>query len=177
VIPRYFTPMGDSAQPASAAKAQPGLRLRLGRIDGLSHLREPMVVRTSPEELTYREEQRWTERPEVYLRAELAEALFQQRGVTEVILGHTAILDAELVAFEEVPKPQDKVRVQVVFTLRDDRQALAQESIFLEQAVADAKGDEQPVAVVAAYRLALRAVVNQLADRVVAKLGELPADK
>jgi ABC-type uncharacterized transport system auxiliary subunit len=173
VVPRYFTPLDDSAQVPSA---KPGnLKLRLGRIEGLSHLREPMVVRSSAQELSYREGERWTERPEIYVRTELSQALFQERGIIEVMSGRAITLDVELTAFEELEKPQDRVRVQLFYVLHDDRQALVQGSIVVDQQVSAASGDQHAPAAVSAYSVALRSSMNQLADKVVAKLNELPA--
>lgn len=174
VVPRYFTPLDDSAA-AQAAPARPTtLKLRLGRIEALSHLREPLVVRTSAQEVSYRDGERWTERPEIYVRTELSQALFLQRGIIEVMSGRAITLDVELTAFEELEKPQDLVRVQLFYVLHDDHQALVQGSIVVDQQVSAASGDQHAPAAVAAYSTALRSSVNQLADKVAAKLNELP---
>ena len=173
VVPRYFTPMESNAAPMAAQPKRPELHLRLGRIEGLSHLREPMVIRATPQELTYDESRRWTERPEVYLRESLTAALFQQRGITEVIAGPAVRLDAELTAFEEIAQPQDRVRLAITWLLHDDRAAIMQDTIALEVPIAaDTANEEKAQAVVDAYAKALRDGVAQLADRVETKLSE-----
>jgi len=173
VVPRYFTPIDDAAPPQG--KPQGNLRLHLGRIEGLAHLREPMVTRNPAHEIFYSEDRRWTERPEVYLRETISAALFQQRGVVEVLSGRAVALDAELTAFEELEKPQDTVRMQVTYLLHDERLALLQDTLTIDEPVAEAKGVSHEQAVVEAYSQALRAGVAQLTDRVVAKLNESAA--
>jgi ABC-type uncharacterized transport system auxiliary subunit len=174
VVARYFTPLDDSAAAQATPARATTLKLHLGRIEALSHLREPLVVRNSAQEVSYRDGERWTERPEIYVRTELSQALFLQRGIIEVMSGRAITLDVELTAFEELEKPQDLVRVQLFYVLHDDHQALVQGSIVVDQQVSAASGDQHVLAAVAAYSTALRSLVNQLADKVTAKLNELP---
>jgi cholesterol transport system auxiliary component len=169
VVPRYFTPEYDGD--AAAAPVRPGLRLRLGRVEGWSHLRERMVARNSAREVFYSENRRWTERPEVYLRRALARTLFEERGVVEALSGRAVTLEVELIAFEEIEQPH-QARMQARLVLRDDRIALLEETITVQQPVAKSEEADQPRAVADALSRALHAGVTRIADQVVAKLVE-----
>ena len=165
-LSRYYTPEYDAD--ASRVPPRSDLQLRLGRVEGWSHLRERMAIRRSTRELVYREDRRWTERPEIYLRRALSRALFEERGVVESLSGRGYSLDVELIAFEEIEQPH-QARMQALLVLRDDRLGLLEQTITVEQPVA--KGEEGQ-AVADAFSLALHAGVTQIADRVVAKLAD-----
>ena len=171
VVPRYFTPQYESD--GKKAAPHPELRLRLGRVSAWAHLRERMVVRSSPQELSYLEDRRWTERPEVYLKAALERSLFEERGLVEALSGSAPTLEVELAAFEELPKHQ--VRLQALMLLHDDRSGRMEETLTVEEAVA--KGPDADVAVVEALSRALHRGVDQISDRVVEKLASLPASR
>lgn len=172
---RYFTP--ESAAPGSGlviaqAGAPPrgdGLRLRLGRISAWSHLRERMVVRTSARELSYSENHRWTERPDLYLHRALAHALFEERGLTQVISGSGPVLEVELVAFEETQNPR-RALLQALVVLHDEHTAQLEETVTIEEPLAPAKDADQAVAVVEALSRTLHLAVARISDHVVAKL-------
>jgi cholesterol transport system auxiliary component len=165
LVPRFYA--AQPAAEAAPARAPPGLQLRLGRVEGAAHLRERMVVRRAGQELAYREDRRWTERPEAYLRRALAQTLFEGRGLVEGLTGRAVTLDVELEAFEEVE--QDRaVRLRVRLVLRDERVALLRETIVVEQPVAGGTG---AVPVVEALTGALREGVSRAADLVVARLA------
>jgi cholesterol transport system auxiliary component len=168
-VPRYFTPASQGDAPV--APGRPGLRLRLGRIEGGSHLRERMASRRAAREIFYYEDRRWTERPEVYLRRALARSFFEERGLVEVLSGRSITLDVELIAFEEIERPPG-ARLQARWVLRDDRVGLAAETITVEQPLATGVGADQAGAVVDALSEVLRAGVARIADRVVARLAE-----
>jgi cholesterol transport system auxiliary component len=176
--PRYFTLAGDAEAaehaPSSAAAGQ-GMRLALGRISSSSALRERILYRNGDHELGYYDDRRWSERPEVYLRRALVRSLFEERGLTRAISGAAPILQAELVAFEEVRGKAPKVRMQVAITLDDNRSLQATETITVEVEVAKAKGDKQANAVAAAFGEALKTGVAQIADKVIVKLASVPA--
>jgi hypothetical protein len=165
-VPRYFTPEYD----AETAKATPRaeLQLRLGRVEGWQHLRERIVQRRSDRELVYRDDLRWTELPEVYLRRALARALFEERGVTESRGGRGPVLEVELIAFEEVAQPPG-ARFQALFTLRDERKSLLIETVTVDEPLAAAA---EPRALAEAFSRALRAGVSRIADKTVQKLAE-----
>ena len=171
LVPRYFTPEYEGDVPA--AKRRSDLQLRLGRIEGWSHLRERMV-RNANRELFYYEDRRWTERPEIYLRRALSRALFEERGVIESLSSRAVTLDVELIAFEEIEQPH-QARMQALLTLRDDRTGLFEETITVERPVAKVTGPEQARAVADALSQALHEGVTRIADRVLVKLdGQAP---
>jgi len=166
---RYYSAEYEG-EPAGAPGA-PGPELRLGAVQAWPHLRERMVVRRADRELAYLEDRRWTERPEVYLRRALARALFEDRGVVEVVSGRAATLEVELTAFEEVLEPH-LARLEARLSLRDDRLGLLEETFTVEQPVARAPGADRLHPVVEAFSVALRTAVARMADRVVARLSE-----
>jgi cholesterol transport system auxiliary component len=180
LVPRYFTPedsvvAATAAQNAGPTDGSDPRRLRLGSVRGGSHLRERIMFRQTTHELAYYEDRRWTERPEAYLRRALARALFEERGLARVVSGSVATLEAELVAFEEIRAPTHTVRVQVIVTLSDDRVVRLQQTFTAEQPVQNARSSGQrddADAVVDALANALHQCVAQIADAVVAKLGD-----
>jgi cholesterol transport system auxiliary component len=169
LVPRYFTPEFDGD--AHRAPARSDLQLRLGRVEGWSHVRERMAARNPARELFYREDRRWTERPEIYLRRALSRTLFEERGVVASLSGRAVTLDVELIAFEEVEQPH-RARMQALLVLRDDRTGLLEETITVERPVAETEQADQARAVVDAFSQALQAGVTRIADRVLAKLSE-----
>jgi cholesterol transport system auxiliary component len=169
LVPRYFTPEFEGDAPRALGRSD--LQLRLGRVEGWSHVRERMAARNSARELFYYEDRRWTERPEIYLRRALSRTLFEERGVVASLSGRAVTLDVELIAFEEIEQPH-KARMQALLVLRDDRIGLLEETITVEQPVAKTEQADQARAVVDALSQALQAGVIRIADRVVAKLSE-----
>ena len=168
-VPRYFTPEYDGD--AAASPARSGLQLRLGRVEGGPQLRERMAARRSARELFFYEDRRWAERPEVYLRRALARTLFEERGVVESLSAGAVTLDVELIAFDEIERPH-VVRMQARVSLRDTRIGLLEETITVEQPVAENAGADPADAVVDAFSQALRAGVTLIADHVIAKLAD-----
>jgi len=169
LVPRYFTPEFDGDAPRAPVRSD--LQLRLGRVEGWSHVRERMAARNSARELFYYEDRRWTERPEIYLRRALSRTLFEERGLVASLSGRAVTLDVELIAFEEIEQPH-KARMQALLVLRDDRIGLLEETITVEQPVGKTEQADQAGAVVDALSQALQAGVTRIADRVVAKLSE-----
>jgi cholesterol transport system auxiliary component len=169
LVPRYFTPEFDGDAPRAPVRSD--LQLRLGRVEGWSHVRERMAARNSARELFYHEDRRWTERPEIYLRRALSRTLFEERGLVASLSGRAVTLDVELIAFEEIEQPH-KARMQALLVLRDDRIGLLEETITVEQPVGKTEQADQAGAVVDALSQALQAGVTRIADRVVAKLSE-----
>ena len=168
-VPRYFTPEYEGDAPTAPVRSD--LQLRLGRVEGWSHVREQLATRNSARELFYREDRRWTERPEIYLRRALSRALFEERGVVESLSGRGVTVDVELIAFEEIEQPH-KARMQALLVLRDDRIGLLTETVTVERPVGKSNEADQARAVVDALSQALQAGVTRIADRVVAKLSE-----
>src|SRR5258706_12526192 len=122
VVSRYFSPESAAklAEPVAPPIAPNGLELRLGRVNAASYIRDKMVVRSSPYEVGYYEGRRWTEKPESYVRRALARALFDRRGVRQITYGAGTTLDVDLIAFEEVLKPEHVGRVELTYSLSDD---------------------------------------------------------
>jgi cholesterol transport system auxiliary component len=175
LLPRYFSPErhGEVAGPARASTKPPG-ELKLGRIEGASHLDERLVFRDSPNELGYYAERRWTEEPDEYLKRRLTRVLFEQRGVRHVVGGAAATLDVHLDAFEEVRAPKRVARVQVKVTLRDARLVLWEETLTIEQPIGAPKNGDVADAVVTALGESLRIAVDRIADGVVRELAAVP---
>jgi cholesterol transport system auxiliary component len=163
--PRYFT---VEPPPAAAAGAPPrsDLKLRLGAVIAGSDIRQYLTSRSADHELSYSSELRWTERPESYLRRALAYALFEQRGIQRVVSGAGRKLDVELVAFEEVRKPPERVRVSAVITLHDGHLVLAEKTLSREQPLGAVKEAERPGAVARELGVALAALVDEIAAEV-----------
>jgi hypothetical protein len=168
-VPRYFTPEYESDGPAP--RVRPDLQVRLGRVEGWSHLGERMASRHSARELLYDDDRRWIERPEIYLRRALSRALFEERGVIESLSGRAITVDVELIAFEEIVEPH-QARMQALLIVTDDRLGLLAETITVLQPVVKMDGADPTPAVVDAFSQALHAAVTRIADRVVEKLSE-----
>jgi len=176
ITPRYFSPErpGEVASPGARPPGTPP-ELRLGRIDGSDHLEERVVFRDSEYELGYYVERRWTEAPEEYLKRRLSRVLFEERGLQRVVTGRAPTLEVQLTAFEEIRKPKRIARVQVIVRLHDQRIVRWEETLTVNQPIAD-KGDaEDPDPMVEAIGQALRSAVDRIADRVVRELAA-PAD-
>jgi cholesterol transport system auxiliary component len=176
--PRYFTPESVGAEapaPAFGPSRGPGPELRLGRITASANLREPIVYRRSATELGYYDDRRWTERPETYLRRALANALFEQRGLTRAVSGQAPTLEVELVAFEEVRGASHKARLQAIAILIDRRLGRLERTITVERPVAGK--DDDIDAVVRALAEALQIAVGEISQRVVEQVAALaPAE-
>ena len=174
LLPRYFSPERPGEARPVAATARPPGELKLGRIQGSSHLEERLVFRDSANELGYYPERRWTEEPEEYLERRLKRVLFEERGIRHVVGGTAVTLDVRLNAFEEVRAPKRVARVEVSVTLRDERLVLWEETLTIEQPVGAAHNGDMADAVVTALGESLRITVDRIADRVVRELAAVP---
>jgi cholesterol transport system auxiliary component len=168
VVPRYYTPAYEER--SAPAQARSTLELRLGRVEGVSHLRERMVVRTAGGEVVYDEARSWTERPEVFLRQALERDLFEERGLVEVRSGRAITLDVELLAFEEVAQPH-QVRLRARVRLADDRIGLLDETVTVERPVVEVAEPDRTRTLVEAYSHALHDGVTRVSDDVVRALA------
>jgi uncharacterized lipoprotein YmbA len=174
--PRYYSPEREPGPGApAAAPVTSTTEIRVGRVSAASHLRDRIVVRESDVQFGYLDEHRWSERPDAYLRRALQRALFEERGVVQVISGEAPVLDLELVAFERVQTAHGRVaRVGVHWAVHDSRTVLGQETIVVDKPVSDVKGDDdkaddaRAAAYASATRDALTEATARLADRVVA---------
>jgi len=100
-----------------------------------------LAYRVHDSELGYRDDRRWSERPEEYLRRALEGELFERAGVRRVLAGAATTLDVELTAFEEVRDPTPHVRLALTFRLHDDRQVSLERSLLVERPLV-ADGDK-----------------------------------
>lgn len=162
---RYYTLDDRGAEHAGGAKSE--LALRLGRVDASGGLGEQIAVRKGSHEISYREDQRWTERPAQFVRRELERALFSERGLTRSYSGHTPQMEVELIELElvEVDK-QAQARVRLTAQIRDDRRSLCHDNFETQLPVAaDPRADMEKS--VAALSSALHRTVEQVASRAV----------
>lgn len=169
VVPRYFTPEQEGE--LTTAAGLPGLQVRMGRVEGWTHLRERMVARGPGREVVLRDHWRWMERPETYLRRALVRTLFEERGLREALTGRAPTLEVELIAFEELEKPH-AVRMQARLMLVEERVTLLAETVTVLQPIGESGASDRARDVVEAFSLALQSGVTRIADRVIAKLAE-----
>jgi cholesterol transport system auxiliary component len=176
---RYFTLDDDPSQHTAGAKSD--LSLRLGRVDASGGLGEQIAVRKGAHELSYRDDQRWTERPAQFVRRELERALFSERGLMRSYSGVTPSLEVELTELELVDGAKAQARVRLTAQIRDERRSLCHDHfetslpIAEQSSEADARADmERSVAVLAT---ALHQTVEQVAARAVECLSANDKDK
>ena len=172
IAPHYFSPErpGDVPRLATRLPGAPA-ELRLGRVEGASHLEERLVYRDTASEIGYYRLRRWTEAPEQYLKRRLARVLFEERGLQRVVGGGGPTLEVQLTAFEEIRVPRRMARVQVIARLHDERVVRWEETITVDLPVVAARSGDTADAAVAAIGRALRATVNRIANRVVRELA------
>jgi uncharacterized lipoprotein YmbA len=170
---RYFTLEDGRAQPAPT-QTHASLELRIGRVDASRYLGEPIAYRDSQHELQFYELQRWTEKPEEFLRRALTRTLYQERGLTRAFTGGAPTLDVELIEFEEVRGAQPKVRLQAIAILHDERRSQFEQTITVERPIAST-APEHTEATAAALSAALTEAVSTMADHVIAALTSGPA--
>lgn len=166
--PRYFSP--ETPPSASAEVPASGLELRIGRVSGQDYLRDKIVHRDSEYELGYYDGRLWTEKPDWYVRRAITRAVFDERGVRQIVSGDAPTLDVTVVAFEEVRKPEHVGRVELSYVLYDERAVKISRSLQVERPIADSKGDAEATATVSAIAQALSAAVETVADATVAEL-------
>ncbi len=164
VVPRYFSPE-EAAPTGPHMPADPsGLELRLGRVNADAYIKDRIVRRDSAFEIGYYDDRVWTEKPEAYVRRALARALFDERGVTQLLSGAGATLDVDVVAFEEVLAPTHVARVALVYVVYDDRVVRLSRSVVAERPIPEAKGDAGANEAVRALSEALVSAVDTVAD-------------
>jgi cholesterol transport system auxiliary component len=162
VVPRYFSP--EAADPAGPRATATGLELRLGRVDADAYIKDRIIHRDSAFEIGYYDDRVWTEKPQAYVRRALARALFDERGVTQLLSGVGATLDVDVVAFEEVREPVHLARIKLVYEIYDDRVVLLSRSVLVERPIPPSKGDAAANEAVQAMAAALVAAVDAVAD-------------
>lgn len=177
ITPRYFEPESQLPTDKNLAPSAPSeeRRLRLGRVESGPHLRERMIYRTSEQEVGYYEDRRWTERPSAYVRRALSYSLFEQHGVTRVVSGAAPTLDAELIAFEEIQGSEHEVRVGIVVTLDDATGGAIEQTVMVEESVAEGDDENDAARVVRAFSSALSRAVEQVSQVVLRQLDQISA--
>lgn len=165
---RYFSPERVKSRrnyQAPAESASNPLQLRLGRVFSGPHLRERVAYHDSTYELGYYEDLRWTERPDAFVRRELARSLFETQGVRRVVGAGAPTLDVELLAFDELRMNTGRAaRIQLRFALYEDEEVLLEETLTVDRPVAVAEPRIEDV--VAAMSAALDAVAREVAVKV-----------
>lgn len=170
VIPRYFSPEAPALSTPRATGDAAGLELRLGRVNADAYIKDRIVHRDSAFEIGYYDDRVWTEKPEAYVRRALARALFDERGVTQLLSGVGATLDVDVVAFEEVREPAHVARIELVYVVYDDRVVRLSRSVVVERPIAPAKGDASADQAVKAMSGALVAAVDAVASAATSEL-------
>jgi len=178
---RYFSPervesrhgalASNSAPSASGHEAHPPLNL--GRVTSAANLRERIAYRNSGYERGYYDELRWTERPDTYVRRELARSLFEVHGLQRVLGGAAPTLDIEVIAFDDLRlEPGRAARVQLGVILYENAGVIFEETFTVDRKVLG----EQPriEEVIAAMSTALDAAAEAVACRVQAALMQRP---
>ena len=120
------------------------------------------------------EDQRWTENPEAYLRRALERDLYEERGLSRIVTGGTAILDIELTAFEELRGQPTKARVAVRFSLRDDRHSFLERTLELERPLVERAGADSAQRLAETLTSTLAEAVREVGDQVVESLRAAP---
>jgi cholesterol transport system auxiliary component len=139
-------------------------------VGAASHLDERISYRVHASELGYYEDRRWTEHPEEYLRRALEAELFERRRLRRVVSGPATTLDVELTAFEELRERGGSVRLELRFTLHDDRKALLERRLLVERPLAPDDGADHAQRVAGALGGALAAAVTEMSDALTREL-------
>ena len=162
--------------PGSPATGAPPLQLRLGRVNAASYIRDRIAFRDSSVEIGYYDDLRWTEKPEAFVRRDLARALFDDEGVQEVVGGVGPTLDVDLDSFEELREPKRAARVALTWQLRDDTVVLLRRTIMVERPLDESPKDKSPAKGLAvALSVGLEEAVDQIVKAVIPKLSATPS--
>jgi cholesterol transport system auxiliary component len=144
--------------------------MRLGRVNATAFIKDRIVFRDSAYEVGTYEGRRWTEMPESYVRRELCRALFDRRGIRQIMYGAGTTLDVDIVAFEEVRMPTHVGRVELRYVVVGDRTVLFSRSVLVERAIATTTSDDAADSIVQALSRALVDAIDILADATVTEL-------
>jgi cholesterol transport system auxiliary component len=171
VTTRYFTPEVPKTHLAtadsSAQRPAGGPELRLGRVASGAHVRERIAYRDAAYEVGYYDDQRWTERPEIYVRRGITRTLFEQHGFARMLGGAGPTLDIDVLAFDELRLPTGRAaRVELKMVLYEDRTIIFEETLTIDRVAVASNGKPKVEDVVAAMAEALDAAAEQVAMRV-----------
>ena len=179
LVLRYFSPEPSAPPKAAPRAAGSGLELRLGRVNADAYIKDRIVHRDSAFEVGYYDDRVWTEKPESYVRRALARALFDDRGLRQVLSGAGLTLEVDVVAFEEVRAAVPFGRIELAYVLYDDRMVRLSRSVVVERPISVTKGADAASSTVRALSDALVAAVDSIADASAAELRteEMPDKK
>ena len=135
---RWFNPEAPktTTTSAGASPANSSVSLELGRVSSGINLRDKIAYRDTAYEMGFYDDKRWTERPEVYVRRELARTLFEEHGVHRALAGQAPTLDVEVLAFEEIRGDAPAARVTLRIVLHDDVRAILEKTITVDRPAA-----------------------------------------
>lgn len=171
VLFRYFSPeLASTAGPSSGEAVGRGLELRIGRIDAAAYIKDRLVFREDSQEVHYYDDLRWSEKPEAFLRRAVRRALFEDRGLHELVSRAGPTLELELDALDEVRGKSPLARARVTWVLRDEQTVLVQRTLVIERPLGSAKSPPPPDELARAMAAALAEVVRGVATEVVAEL-------
>jgi hypothetical protein len=180
VYVRYFTPepreRGESVLAVTSSRASSTLSVRLGRVNALSYLKDRIAFRDADYEIAFHDLWQWTEKPESYLRLGMERALFEQRGVRQIISGTGPTLELELDAFDEVRSPHHVARVQVTWLLYGDQTVLVQNTVTVDRAIPVGADAKDPEPLVSAMSDALGDVIEDVVAGVMPALSRLDTE-
>jgi ABC-type uncharacterized transport system auxiliary subunit len=180
---RYYSldvPRHQERAPSPPPTGDPPARLRVGKINAALYIRDRMVFRESDVAIGYYDDFRWTERPESYVRRDLARALFENDRIEEIVGGGGLALDVDLDSFEEVREKHAAI-VRLSWQLRDDTVVLSRRTVtVLRPLEGDTKDTSSHAALAVALSEALEDAIDQVVTAVVPKLsppkGTSPSD-
>jgi ABC-type uncharacterized transport system auxiliary subunit len=176
---RYYSldaPRPREHPAGSPATGSPPLQLRLGRVNAASYIRDRIAFRDSSVEVGYYDDLRWTEKPEAFVRRDLARALFEDEGVQEVVGGVGPTLDVDVDSFEELREPKHVALVALSWQLRDDTVVLLRQTIKVERPLEERPKEKSSARGLAvALSAGLDDAVDQIVKAVVPKLSITPS--
>lgn len=165
---RYFSAERSASMGAASARAEgPKVELRLGEIRSASHLDLKLVYRTSEHEIEYSAHDRWSERPEEYLRRALSRAFYERLGVVRAVSGRAPTLEVLLVSFEELRMEPRRARVEATIVLHDERVAMLNQTFVVELPIDRRAGVD---GLVSGLAIALDRAVSLIAAAVIREL-------
>jgi ABC-type uncharacterized transport system auxiliary subunit len=174
---RYYSldvPRHREHPPGSPAAGALPLQLRVGRVNAASYIRDRIAFRASSVEVGYYDD-RWTEKPEAYVRRDLARALFEDEGVQEIVSGVGPTLDVDVDSFENLPESHAAV-VQLSWQLRDDSVVLQRQTIRVQRPLEqEPTGGSTQRSLALALSGALDDAIDQIVKAVVPKLAVTPS--
>ena len=165
--PEVVKPRVTSAAEGAAVRA--GTELELGRVSSGPNLREKIAYRDAAYEVGYYDDKRWTERPEVYVRRELARTLFEERGVGRALGGQAPVLEVEVLSFEELRGSSPAARIQLRILVHDERDALLEKTITVDRPIRPESGGDRGF--VEAMAQALHAAGEEVANETLTALA------